>query len=155
TDLRARPFTQADVMKEARAILADYPDLRAAVQDVAAISSAGFREVDVDLNLMGPDMEKLQEYGDAIAEWMRQAGGYVDVDTSLSRGKPELRVRPDRERLSDLGVSIQSVASTANVLVGGEPVSKYKERDEQYDVWLRAERSGRDDREAIARMTVP
>jgi HAE1 family hydrophobic/amphiphilic exporter-1 len=155
TDLRQRPFTQADVMKDARAILADYPDLRAAVQDVAAISAAGFREVDVDLNLMGPDMDRLQEYGDAIAGWMRQAGGYVDVDTSLMLRKPELRLRPDRERLSDLGVSIQSVAATANVLVGGEPVSKYKERDEQYDVWLRAERTGRDDREAIARMAVP
>jgi HAE1 family hydrophobic/amphiphilic exporter-1 len=39
--------------------------------------------------------------------------------------------------------------------VGGVPVSKYKERDEQYDVWLRAEWSGRADREAIARMAVP
>jgi hypothetical protein len=54
-----------------------------------------------------------------------------------------------------LGVSLQSVSGTIGVLVGGQPVSKYKERDEQYDVWLRAERSMRDDREAIARMVVP
>jgi HAE1 family hydrophobic/amphiphilic exporter-1 len=42
-----------------------------------------------------------------------------------------------------------------NVLVGGEPVSKYKERDEQYDVWLRADPRFRVDEEAIAQMTVP
>jgi HAE1 family hydrophobic/amphiphilic exporter-1 len=135
--------------------MADYPDLRSAVQDVAAISTEGFRQVDIDLNMSGPDMNQLQQYSEAMATWMRQQGGYADVDTSLSLRKPELRIRPDRERLSDLGVSLQSVSATANVLVGGEPVSKYKERDEQYDVWLRAEHSCRDDIEAIARIGVP
>jgi HAE1 family hydrophobic/amphiphilic exporter-1 len=154
-DLRDRDYSQFDVMRDARAILADYPDLRAAVQEAAVISKAAFRQVDIDLNLVGPDMDKLQEYAGAVAEWMRGRGGYADVDTSLSLSKPELRIPPDRERLSDLGVSLASLAVTANVLVGGEPVSKYKERDEQYDVWLRAERSGRDDPQAIARIGVP
>jgi HAE1 family hydrophobic/amphiphilic exporter-1 len=154
-DLRERKYSQADVMRDARAVMADYPDLRSGVQDVAAISTEGFKQVDIDLNLSGPDMTRLQHYAQEIATWMRQRGGYADVDTSLSLRKPELRIRPDRERLSDLGVSLQSVSATANVLVGGEPVSKYKERDEQYDVWLRAERSCRDDAEAIARIGVP
>jgi HAE1 family hydrophobic/amphiphilic exporter-1 len=154
-DLRQRDYSQFTVMAEARTILEDYPDVRAAVQDVAAITAQGFRQVDIDLNLCGPDMDKLKEYADRVADWMRRQGGYVDVDTSLSLRKPELRLRPDRERLSDLGVSLQSVATTANVLVGGEPVSKYKERDEQYDVWLRAERGSRADRATIGRMGVP
>lgn len=154
-DLSERKYTQFDVMRDARSILEDYPDLRTAVQDVAAITSSAFRQVDVDLNLTGPDMVKLQATAEDLAQWMRDQGGYVDVDTSVSLRKPELRVRPDRERLSDLGVSLQSVALTANVLVGGEPVSKYKENEEQYDVWLRSERTGRADREAIARMGVP
>jgi HAE1 family hydrophobic/amphiphilic exporter-1 len=154
-DLRQRDYSQFQVMADARKMLEDYPDLRAAVQTVEAIQASGFKQVDVDLNLCGPDMEKLKEYGDSVAGWMREQGGYVDVDTSLSLRKPELRVRPDRERMSDLGVSIQSVATTANVLVGGEPVSKYKELDEQYDVWLRAELSNRNDAGAIARIGVP
>ena len=154
-DLRERDYRQTEVMDDARAIMKDYPDLRAAVQDVAAISSSGFRQVDVDLNLIGPDIDKLKQYSEEIAAWMRERGHYVDVDTSLSLSKPELRVYPDRDRLSDLGVSMQNVSTTINVLVGGQPVTKYKEQDEQYDVWLRAERSARDDREAIARMGVP
>ena len=117
--------------------------------------SSGFRQVMVDLNLRGPDMEKLQKYSAQIADWMRQEGHYVDVDTSLSLRKPELRIRPDRERASDLGVSIGTISSTAGVLLGGEPVSKYKELDEQYDVWLRADRNYRDDPDAVAMLTVP
>jgi HAE1 family hydrophobic/amphiphilic exporter-1 len=87
--------------------------------------------------------------------WMETRGHYVDVDTSLSLSKPELRVRIDRERASDLGVSVQTVASTLGILVGGEPVSKYKEGDEQYDVWLRAEQSFRDNPAAVDSLTIP
>ena len=155
TDLRERDYSQFDVMGDARAILLDYPDLRAAVQDVAAFSGAGFRQVMVDLNLRGPDMDRLQEYSERIAAWMRARGGFVDVDTSLSFRKPEVRIVPHRERASELGVSIQAISSTTNVLVGGDPVSTYKEADQQYDVWLRADRSFRDDAAEIARLTVP
>jgi HAE1 family hydrophobic/amphiphilic exporter-1 len=154
-DLGTRDFSQFDVMADARKILADYPDFRAAVQDVSAFQATGYRQVMVDLNLRGPDMEKLKQFSDQITDWMRQRGYFVDVDTSLSLKKPELRVRPLRERASDLGVSIGVLSSTMNVLVGGEPVSKYKERDEQYDVWLRADPRFRVDEEAIAQMTVP
>jgi HAE1 family hydrophobic/amphiphilic exporter-1 len=154
-DLRERDYTQKQVMEEARRILLDYPDLRTAVQDVAVIQASGFKQAEIDLNLRGPDMDKLQAYSEEITAWMRQQGHFVDVDTSLSLRKPELRIRPQRERLSDLGVSIQDVSSTTNILVGGAPVSKYKEGAELYDVWLRAKRTGRHDREAIARMTVP
>ena len=58
-------------------------------------------------------------------------------------------------RASDLGVSIQTISATANVLVGGEPVTKYKEFDEQYDVWLRAEQGYRNDADAIGVLTLP
>jgi HAE1 family hydrophobic/amphiphilic exporter-1 len=135
--------------------MADYPDLRVAVQEVQAFQSTGFRQVDIDLNLVGPDLNRLQAYADQIADWMRQQGTYVDVDTSSSLRKPELRVVIDRERASDLGIPVQTLAATLGILVGGEPVGKYKEFDEQYDVWLRADRSFRDDPASIDSLTVP
>src|SRR5262249_44023528 len=107
-DLKERKYSQFMVQAEARKIMADYPDIRAAVQDVAVITASGFRQVMVDLNLRGPDMERLQEYSEKIAGWMKKQPHYVDVDTSLSLRKPELRIRPDRERASELGVSIQA-----------------------------------------------
>ena len=154
-DLQERKYSQFAVMNDARQIMADYPDLRVAVQDVSAIQGTGFRQVDIDLNLRGPDMKKLQEFSNQVAAWMRGRAEYVDVDTSLSLRKPELRIRPDRERASDLGVSIQSISTTANLLIGGEPISKYKEFDEQYDVWLRADLADRDNPDEVSRLSVP
>jgi HAE1 family hydrophobic/amphiphilic exporter-1 len=154
-DLRERDYTQFEVMDDARKLMADYPELRNAVQDVQAFQSTGFRQVDIDLNLVGPDLEVLQKYANQVADWMRRSGDFVDVDTSLSLRKPELRVQIDRERASDLGIPVQAIASTLNILVGGEPVSKFKEGDEQYDVWLRADREYRDDPAVIDTLAVP
>ena len=69
--------------------------------------------------------------------------GLADVDTTLSLRKPEVQVTIDRERASDLGIPVQTVANTLNVLVGGQPISRYKEGTEQYDVWLRADKQFR------------
>lgn len=154
-DLAERDYTQFQVMDEARAIMQDYTDLRVAVQESQAFQGVGFRQVDVDLNLVGSDLNTLKKFADQIAVWLRGRDHYVDVDTSLSLRKPELRVQIDRERASDLGISVQTIASTLNILVGGEPIGKYKEADEQYDVWLRADESFRDNPEAIETLTVP
>jgi hydrophobic/amphiphilic exporter-1 (mainly G- bacteria), HAE1 family len=155
TDLGEREFSQFDVMREARELVARYSDVRSAVQDVSAITATGFRQVDLDLNIRGPDLDKLREIADQTTTWLREQGKYVDVDTSLSLRKPELRVHIDRERASDLNVPIETVASTLNLLVGGELVGKYKEGAEQYDVWVRADRDFRESPETIDALTVP
>jgi len=154
-DLKERDYSQFDVMNDARLLMRDYPDLRSAVQEVSAIQATGFRQVDIDLNLVGPDFDVLQSYADKIMDHMRKSGHYVDIDTSLSISKPELRVQIDRERASDLSIPVRTIASTLGILVGGEPVSKYKEADEQYDVWLRAEKNFRDDPTSVDTMTIP
>jgi HAE1 family hydrophobic/amphiphilic exporter-1 len=153
--LGERDYTQFDVMRQARELMSRYPDIRYAVQDVAVISATGFRQVDLDLNIRGPDLEKLTEISQQVTDWMRRQGHYVDVDTSLSLRKPELRVEIDRERASDLGIPIQTVASTLNLFVGGEIVGTYKEGADQYDVWVRAEKPFRDAPETINELMIP
>ena len=155
TDLRERPFTQRDAMAVARTVMADYPDLRTAVQDVKLFSSSAFKNAQVDISLRGPDSEKLNEYADKIVKWMKANGHYTDVDTNAASRNPELQVRIDRDRAADQGVSVQGIATALQVLVGGEPVTKYKEGTEQYDVWLRADLSNRDRSAAIEALTVP
>lgn len=154
-DLGKRSFSQFDSMKLAREIVAEYPDLRASVQDVSAFQETGFRQVMIDLNVRGPDIEKLKDISDEMITWMKSQPYFVDVDTSLSFRKPELRILPDRDRMSELGVSLETLSSTLNVLVGGEPVGKFKEQDEQYDIWLRAGKDFRTDRETISRLSIP
>ena len=156
TDLAKRDFTQLQTMADARKLLADYPDYRATVQEVKLFSSSAFKNVQLELNLRGPDGAKLDEAAAKVVAWMRTKPDlFTDVDTNAASRNPELQVVIDRDKAADLGVSVQAIATTLNVLVGGEPVTKYKEGAEQYDVWLRADLPSRDRPAAVAGLSVP
>lgn len=150
-DLGERDYSQFDVMADARKIFGNYPDLRVSVQGIGA---TGNRFSDLEFNLRGPSLASLEEYAHKIIMRMSEVPGFVDVDTTLAARKPELRAFIDRKKASDFGVQIQDIASTLQTLVGGEPVSKYKEQGEQYDVWLRAIKEKRGDPRAVLDLPV-
>ena len=155
TDLTKREFGQRDAMADARVVLADYPDLRCSVQDVKLISSSAFKNAQLDLSIRGPDGAKLEEYAAKIVKKMKANPKFTDVDTSAAGRSPELQVHIDRQRAADQKVSVQGIATALGLLVGGEPVTKYKEGTDQYDVWLRAALPSRDRASAIDALTVP
>jgi HAE1 family hydrophobic/amphiphilic exporter-1 len=154
-DLRERAFSQRAAMADARTVLADYPDLRVAVQDVKLFTSSAFKNAQLDISIRGPDSAKLEEYTAQVVKKMRANPKFSDVDTNAAARTPELQVRIDRRRAADLRVNVQGVATALGLLVGGEPVTKYKEGADQYDVWLRADLIGRDRPDAISALTVP
>jgi HAE1 family hydrophobic/amphiphilic exporter-1 len=142
-------------MADARVILADYPDIRAAVQDVSLFSSSAFKNAQLDLSLRGPDSARLEESARKVVAWMKSRPEiFTDVDTNASSRNPELQVRIDRDRAADQGVEVRGIATALGLLVGGEPVSKYKEGSEQYDVWLRADLKSRDRPGAVGELSV-
>ncbi|HEY1189793.1 MAG TPA: efflux RND transporter permease subunit, partial [Gemmata sp.] len=155
TDLTLRDFTQKEAMADARVVLDDYPDLRASVQEVKLFSSSAFKNAQLDLSIRGPDSTKLDEYAAQIVKRMKANPKFTDVDTNAAARSPELQVRIDRQRAADQHVNVQGVATALSLLVGGEPVTKYKEGSDQYDVWLRAELPSRDRAAAIDQLLVP
>lgn len=69
----------------------------------------------------------------------------VDIESSMIVGKPEAKLRIDRDRAAALGVDPLEVASTLQLLVGGQTISTYSERGEDYDIRARARREYRID----------
>lgn len=134
-DLEERSFTQNDVMNDARRILKDYPTLRVSV---IYSGGAGGGEAQFQTRLTGPNLEKLKEYADEVTAKMKKTKGFVDVDTSLVFGKPEVRINIDRQRAADLGVTAYDIARALQLLVSGEvDITKYKVDDELYEVRIR------------------
>jgi HAE1 family hydrophobic/amphiphilic exporter-1 len=154
-DIEERAYTQFDVMERARAIMHDYPDLRSAVSDVSTIQAAGQDSRVFQLLLSGPNLEQLSEYSETVVKRLREVPGMADVDTTLSLRKPEVQVSIDRERASDLGIPVQTIANTLNVLVGGQPISRFTEGTEQYDIWLRADKQYRGNPQTLDLLSVP
>jgi len=156
TDLTERDFHQRAAMQDARDIMADYPDIRVAVQEVKLFSSSAFKNAQLDLSMRGPDSKKLEEYAAQIVKQMKARPDlFTDVDTNAATRSPELQVVVDRDRAADQGVDMRGLATALGIMVGGEPVTKFKEGSEQYDVWLRADLVSRNRPDAIGALTVP
>jgi len=129
--------------------------LRISVSPVSLMSGGGMSSSDVQYMIGGPDINKLEEYAKAVMEEVRQVPGAVDVDSSLSAGKPQYGIRVDRPKAAELGVSIADIANTLRLLVAGEKVSDYNEKGEQYEVHVRAIADVRNHLDELKMITVP
>jgi HAE1 family hydrophobic/amphiphilic exporter-1 len=127
--------------------------LRTQVSAVAAIGSGNNAEIQFWVG--GPDLEKLSEYSRELFATMVSLPGVLDPESNFIEGKPELGARVDRAKSADLGVLVQDVATTLNVLVGGQKVSDYYEGGEQYEVRVRAAERDRTTAQALDQARIP
>ena len=61
----------------------------------------------------------------------------------------------DRDKATDLGVRVQDLAATLNVLVGGQKATSYYEGGEEYEVHVRADEAARNNVGSISQIEVP
>ena len=140
---------QLKIMNDYREKLKDFKGGSVAIEEVSDISISGGRNSPFQFTVMGPDLEKLNQYTQKITDEMKKNKGFVDIDTTYKAGKPELSVYIDRDRASRLFVPIASIASAVRTLVAGEKVSKFKDGGNQYDVNVRLSLDERNDLKSI------
>jgi multidrug efflux pump len=80
------------------------------------------------------DFDLLVRGNDTLLARARQIKGLLNVDSDLRVNKPELTVNFDRDRAEDLGVPVGDVATTLQVLLGGNRTSTFTRNNKQYDV---------------------
>jgi multidrug efflux pump len=88
----------------------------------------------VQFVIQNPDFNLLVKGNDTLLARARGLKGLVNVDSDLRVNKPELTVNFDRDRAEDLGVPVGDVATTLQVLLGGNRTSTFTRNNKQYDV---------------------
>ncbi|MBF5040935.1 efflux RND transporter permease subunit [Aggregicoccus sp. 17bor-14] len=130
-------MSQAEFQQLLRKELNSYPGLRASVQDPSQSGFTAQRGYPVEFSVRGADWPGLVEASTELKSKLQQSGKVVDVDSDYQIGMPELRITPDRARAADLGISVETVATTINALVGGIRVGKYSTGGRRIDVRMR------------------
>ena len=154
-DVTQRKASNLDIAARIRKITAEYKNLRSKVVIPSALGG-GELYFPVRALILGPDFQKAAELSKQVAEKMHNVPGLLDVEASVSLNSPELQVKIDRQRASDLGVRAADVASAVRLMIAGEDqISTYKEGDEQYDVTLQLLPEQQRDREVLARLMIP
>ena len=155
TPISEREHSQQELVAQARQMTQPYRQSAIiSVQGSSGLSFAGGRGAAIQYALVGPDLEKLDEYTARAVAAMENSPDLVDVDRSYQPGLPELRIDIDRNRAADLGVRVQDVSQTVNALIAGQEVTTYNAASDQYEVVLKAQDSFRRTPESIASATV-
>jgi hydrophobe/amphiphile efflux-1 (HAE1) family protein len=95
------------------------------------------------LVISNSNLDRLASITDSVAARLRQEGFLTNVRSSFELNKPELRVAINRDRAGALGVSVEDISRTLQILFGGQDLSAVKRDGKQYEVMVQLEREKR------------
>ena len=99
----------------------------------------------MQFSVQGTDLAELERLSREITTRLRDVPGLVDLDTTLKPNKPTVAIEVKRDAAADLGLNVNTLASTLRTLVAGQTVGNWRASDgENYDVKVRLTPSSRD-----------
>ena len=119
-----RSRSQDEMMVAVREAMARFRGVRAYVLDAGGMGG-GQRPIQV--NILGPDLARLQQISERGLAAVRDVPGLVDLSSSLEGRKPEFVVELDRDLAANLGVTIGSVSLGLRTVLSGTTASNYED----------------------------
>jgi multidrug efflux pump len=135
----ARTRKQQAIAEELRPALAAIPGAMVFVLNPPSLGQS-FRSTPIDYIVMSqvsyPDLARIV---DRMLEEVRAKHPFVqNLQTDLRLNTPEVRVNIKRDKLSDIGVPVDTLGRTLETYLGGRQVTRFKQAGEQYDVIVQA-----------------
>jgi HAE1 family hydrophobic/amphiphilic exporter-1 len=112
------------------------------------------RKLQLSLQTSRPPTE-LAPAVEAVRAAMAETPGFVDVDTTLQTGKPELSFHADLSRLGDIGFTNKDIATSVRALVDGDTATVLRQNGTDTDVVVRLRAADRAGAAALEAISIP
>ncbi len=129
-----RSRKQQDITRELNQRMASLPGVIGFAVNPPSLGQSP-RALPIDYVIMAqvPYAELDRIVGRFMAE-LAKYPGLQNLQSDLRLNTPELRVDVNRDKLGDLGISVETVGRTLQTMLGGRQVTRFKRDGEQYDV---------------------
>ncbi len=124
--------SNAIVASRIGAALSDIPG--AVIRVGTASGGMGGETAPVAFYLQSDDMDLLKEYTNLMKEEMRNVPGLTGINSSVKAGKPEITLYPNRQNLSEMGVTVQELAMSMRSSIEGLVMTQMKSDSREYDI---------------------
>ena len=141
-DWGKRSETAAAIVEQLTPAMRNMPWVRALVLNPPGLGRR-IANAPVQFVIMGDTYEELVRVRDKILEAAADNDKLINLVSDYDERKPQLRVDIDRNRASDLGVSVRDIGETLQTLLGSRKVTTYTERGELYNVILQSQAGDR------------
>ncbi len=140
-DKSKRKISQADMILQFRQDLTAMPELKDMVHiwfgDLSGRGLSSGQPSPIAFNIRGTDYDKLSSIVDQVVNQLNATGLVTDLNTNYRSGMPEAQITPDRVAAGERGVSVDAIAQTVNVAIGGMQDGKFTSGGHRYDVNMR------------------
>lgn len=141
---KKRQAISQEIIKYIRENFSADVDVREEPTGSTEVITGGGDSAPLVIRLSGPDIRELEKLSRQVQELMQSIPGILDVSTTYKPGSPELVMRLDRIKATELGVSTYDIGVMLNVLYGGREISKYSIGDKEYEIIPQLKEKDRD-----------
>jgi multidrug efflux pump len=136
TDPEMREASQQQIAERLARIGRRFPEARVVTAQEQTISTSlgSSSQMPVQLVIQNLDFEKLKAAIPKFLEAAQNDSTFGNVDVNLKFNKPELLVEIDRLKASSLGVSIEDISNTLQLMLSGRRFGYFQELGKQYQV---------------------
>lgn len=94
---------------------------------------------EINIELIGDDYDELIELSEALKRKIDNSGiqGIEDLKSDVVKNKPEIVIDIDKEKANAEGISVAQIGMELRYAVFGKDVSKFRDKDDEYDIELR------------------
>ena len=102
-----------------------------------------FRNPPVQFVVQANSYAELDTMVDNLITKAKGYKGLQNIDSDLKLNKPQLKLDLKRDKIADVGSSVEAVGRTLETLLGGRQVTRFKREGKQYDVIVQLAESER------------
>src|SRR5829696_152422 len=137
-----RTMKQQDIVKQLFGQVSSFPGARAFPINPGSLGQRGLAQPN-QFVIGGPDYQTLRDWRDRVVAKAQPTGLFVNLDSDYKENQPDLRVAIDRARAADLGIQVEDIGKTLELMFGEKQISSFVNKGEEYYVIVRAREEDR------------
>jgi len=128
-----RQHTSTELADIVRKKYGSYPDGKLTIEEVSGGPPAG---ADLQIKLSGDDLTQLDKYADQVIIFLKKQKGILNVDKSVKPGSSKIVFTPDKEKLTQFNISVDTVGLFLRTYASGLTIQTIKVDSKDKDIVL-------------------
>ncbi len=107
----------------------------------------------VEVVVMGSELDSVMKFANVVKAKLAEIPGTTEIKLSVEEGSPEVKVQVDRDKMSSLGLNLQTVGATMQTAFNGNTDSKFRQGEYEYDINIRLDNFNRQSVDDVKSLT--
>lgn len=153
TPRNIRKHSQFELSDRLRAKFDKLPGVTYTFQEGGAFTT----EKDIEVKIIGFDVDGAKAIANDLKSKMEKVKGLVDISLNTKETTPELQVHLNKDLLNHYNLSTMQVAGNISTAIQGRVASQYREKGDEYDIYVRFAKDFRNKKESLEQieLTLP